>query len=291
MCQCGPSGRFRRGSFLEKTLTGGAGLVRQVMFSEETAARPGLLQRLDARAKLVGMLLVLVAAALAHHVLTLVLVYAAILALAAASRLPLSLMVKRVWLVVPLFTAVAVLPATVSVVTPGEIVLPLWTWHGTQQGLTAQGLTTAALVVSRVGVSISLVTLLTLTTTWTRLLAALRALGVPRMFVLVVGMAYRYIFMLLAAVTDMFESRKARTLGRVRHDRTARRFVGASAGALVGKANQLSEEVHQAMVARGYRGNPRALDPFVLHSADVLAVLAAAVTAVLIVGGDVLLGR
>ena len=291
ICQCGPSSRWRRGSFVARTLTGGADLVRQVMFSEETASRDGLLQRVDPRAKLVSMLAVLIGTAYVHHLLTLVVVYAVTLALAVASRLPVGLMVRRVWLVVPLFTAIAVLPATFSVVTPGDIVLQLWTWHGSPQGVTAQGLATATLVIARVGVSISLVTLLTLTTTWTRLLAALRALGVPRMFVLVIGMAYRYVFMLLGAVTDMYESRKARTLGAVRHDGSARRFVAASAGALVGKANHLSEEVHQAMVARGYRGNARTLDAFALRATDIAVVTVAFGWAALIVWGDVRLGR
>ena len=45
--------------------------------------------------------------------------------------------------------------------------------------------------------SISLVVLLTLTTPWAKLLAALRSLHVPKMFVLIIGMAYRYLFLLL----------------------------------------------------------------------------------------------
>jgi len=290
MCQCGPAGR-RRGSFVERTLTGGADLMRQVMFSEETAARPGLLQRVDPRAKIVAMLVLLVATAYVRNLPTLAVVYAAVLALAAASRLSIRALVTRVWLFVPLFTLVAVLPATLSVVTHGRVVLTLWTWHGRPQGFTAQGLTSAALVVGRVGVSVSLVSLLTLTTTWVRLLAALRGIGVPRMFVLVVGMAYRYVFTLLGAVSDMYESRKARTLGSVRHDGSSRRFVAASAGALLGRAGHLSEEVHQAMVARGYRGNARALQAPRFRAVDAGFVAAAVACAAVTLWGDALLGR
>ena len=85
--------------------------------------------------------------------------------------------------------------------------------------------------------SISLVVLLTLTTPWVRLLAALRSLGVPRIFVLIIGMAYRYIFLLLGSVTDMYEARKARTVGPPKHDSAARAFVAATAGALLGKSH------------------------------------------------------
>ena len=41
---------------------------------------------------------------------------------------------------------------------------------------------------------------------------------------------------------------------------SGRAFVAASAGALFGKAHALAEEVHLAMVSRGYTGNARTLD-------------------------------
>ncbi|NJC81772.1 cobalt ECF transporter T component CbiQ [Planosporangium mesophilum] len=291
LCRCGPAGIRRKGSFVEKTLTGGADLLRQVMFSEEIAGRPGLLQRLDPRLKAVSLVVLLVAVGLVHHVGTLVACYALTLLLATASRLPLAFFIKRVWLFIPIFSGIVVLPATLSIVTPGEVVLPLWHWHGAPQGFTAQGLTSAALVISRVATSVSLVVLLTLTTPWTRLLAALRALGVPRIFILIIGMAYRYVFLLLGVVTEMYEARKARTVRARRNDRAARGFVAASAGALFGRAGHLSEEVHLAMVARGYRGSPRTLHAFRLRAADAVAAVVVLAAAVTIYGGDVLVGR
>lgn len=125
--------------------------------------------------------------------------YGATLFFAAASTLPVGLFVKRVWLFVPILTGIMVLPATLSVVRPGDIVLTLWHWNGHSQGITEQGLGSAGRVVARVAVSISLVVLLTLTTPWIRLLAAPRSLGVPLIFILIIGMAYRYIFLLLAS--------------------------------------------------------------------------------------------
>lgn len=291
MCACGCSGKRVRGSFVERTLDGGAGLLRQVMFGEDTAALDGLLQRLDPRVKLVGLFLLIVAVGLVHHLVVLAAVYLVLLGLAAASRLPVGFFVKRVWLFVPIFTGVVVLPATLSVVTPGDIVLQLWTWHGSPEGITAPGLLGAALVVARVAASISLVVLVTVTTSWSRLLAGLQALGVPRMFVLIIAMAYRYVFLLLGTVTDMYTARKARTIGRQRHDGSARAFLGASVATVFGKAEHLSEEVHQAMVARGYRGAAHTLSVFRLSRADVLAAVTALVAAVAIYGGDRLLGR
>ncbi|MFJ6214728.1 cobalt ECF transporter T component CbiQ [Streptomyces sp. NPDC092296] len=286
MCPCGCIGKRTKGSYLRKTLTSGAKLLQQVMFTEDVAARAGLLQRIDPRAKILAAVALLVAASLLHTIPALLVLYAATLAVAAASGLPLGFFVKRVWLFVPIFTGIMVLPATLSVVTHGEVVWTLWHWHGHPEGFTRQGLLSAGLVVSRVAVSISLVVLLTLTTTWARLLAALRALGVPRMFVLIIGMAYRYVFLLLAGITDMYEARTARTLGPVKHDRGARAFLGASVGALIGRSHQLSEEVHQAMAARGYTGDAKTLDRAALRPADGLYLAAALAAAVLIVTGE-----
>jgi cobalt/nickel transport system permease protein len=291
LCPCGCVGRRRKGGFVEKTLAGGAGVLRQAMFSDDVAAGGGLLQRIEPRVKLVSLFGLLLVAAFVRHVPVLVAMYLLTLALAVASGLPIGFFIRRVWLFIPVFTGIVVLPATFSFITPGEVVVPLWHWHGHPVGLTRQGLTSAALIVARVATSVSLVVLLTLTTPWTRLLAALRALAVPRMFILVIGMAYRYLFLLLGSVTDMFEARKARTVVAEADARAGRRFVSAAAGALFGRSYALSEEVHQAMVARGYRGDARTLERFTPAALDAVWVVACLAIAVLVLGGDRLLGR
>ncbi len=291
LCPCGCAGVRRRGSYLRKTLSGAAGLLRQVMFADEMSARRGLFQRLDPRAKIFGVLTVLVAAALLRHIPVLLASYLVVLLVAVASRVPLGFFVKRVWLFVPIFTGVVVLPATLSVVTPGHVVATLWHWHGAPVGFTEQGLTSAGLIVSRVAVSISLVVLLTITTPWTRLLAGLRVLRVPALFILVIGMAYRYVFHLLTVVDEMYQARQARTLGRQRHDASARAFVAASAGVLIGRSHHLSEEVHQAMVARGFRGDAKVLDRFRFAAVDLVFAVGVVLLTVLMLGGDRLLGR
>ncbi|MDQ1520219.1 MAG: cobalt/nickel transport system permease protein [Actinomycetota bacterium] len=286
LCPCGCIGRRRKGSFVEKTLTGASDVMRRVLSSDDTSAQDGLLQRLDARVKLLSTAVLLVVAGLVHHIAVLLVLYGGALALAAASRLSIAMFVKRVWLFVPLFTGVVVLPATFNVVTPGHVVVSFghW-WFGREIGITSQGLHGASLIVVRVAVSISLVLLLTITTSWPRLLGGLRALLVPRMFVAVLGMAHRYVFQLLGTVTDMYTARKARPAGE-RGTRAGRAFVASTAGALLGKAHALSEEVHQAMVARGYQGDAVALVAPRLTVADLVWVMTCAGAAVLTLGAD-----
>jgi cobalt/nickel transport system permease protein len=122
------------------------------------------------------------------------------------------------------------------------------------------------------------------------------------MFVLVLSMAYRYIFHLFGAVTDMYTARKARMVGATgsgtgagagARDETAagRRFVAASAGALFGKAHALSEEVHLAMVSRGYTGQVRTLARTRITARDVVWAATCVAAVILVIGADHALGR
>jgi cobalt/nickel transport system permease protein len=282
-CSC--CGTRTKGDFVEKTIAAASSILRAAMFSSDVSSERGLLQDTDARIKAVSVAVLLVTVALARHVSVLVGLYALTLVLAAASRVPLRFMVKRVWCFVPLFTGVVVLPAALNVITPGHVVVPLGTWFGTSLGLTSQGLTSAAFIVLRVATSISLVVLLTITTPWPRLLAALRSLFVPRAFVLVLGLAYRYLFHLLSSITDMYEARKARAPRD--HDVVrGRAFVAATAGSTFGKAHALSEEVYLAMLARGYTGQATAIDRRRIRFADAAVLFAVLVCAALATGVD-----
>jgi cobalt/nickel transport system permease protein len=286
LCPCGCIGKRRKGSYVARTIEGASGLLRHALFADDAAAQDGLLQRIEPRVKVVTVLGLLVATALVHHIPTLVAMYASTLVLAVASSLSLGFFVKRVWLFVPIFTGVIVLPATFSFVTPGHHLVPLGTWFGHPVAITSQGLRAAGLIVLRVATSISLVVLLTLTTSWTRLLAALRSLFVPKMFVLVLAMAYRYIFHLLGSITDMYTARTARTVQPDTDVASGRAFVAASAGALFGKAHALSEEVYLAMVSRGYTGDVRTLDAPRVRINDVLWGALFVAVAVLLLGFD-----
>ncbi len=290
LCPCGCVGRRSKRGFVEKTLDGGVDLVGRAMFSDDVASKPGLLQAIEPRVKLVTLLALLLAASVVRHVSVLAVLYVVTVVLAVASGLDVGFFVKRVWLFVPLFTGVVVAPAALSFVTHGHVVVPLGTWFGHRVGLTREGLVSGAVVVARVAVSTSVVVLLTLTTPWNRLLASLRALFVPRVFVLVLAMTYRYLFHLLHGVADMYTARSARTVRRDGDVAKGRAFVAATAGALFGKAHALSGEVHLAMLARGYAGRHRSLHATRVGLIDGFWAAGCAIGIVVTLGGDRALG-
>jgi energy-coupling factor transporter transmembrane protein EcfT len=101
--------------------------------------------------------------------------------------------------------------------------------------------------------AVSFSVLLAMTTPWNELLAALRVLRVPRTFVFVLAVSYRYVFVLMRLIQSMVTARRSRTVGRLAPSED-RRFVAAAVGTLFGHSQALSEQVHMAMLARGFTG-------------------------------------
>ncbi len=90
---------------------------------------------------------------------------------------------------------------------------------------------------------------------------------------------------------DVHTACKARTVGAESDHTSGRQFVAASAGALFGKSHALAEEVHMAMLARGYTGNVRTVAPTRIAMRDLVWITASVGAAILVLGGDRVLGR
>jgi cobalt/nickel transport system permease protein len=257
-----PARKFRRRSkVLEHTLANIGQTMEQSFFAESISRRSGLLQSLDPRVKIISILALLIAVGLSRRLDVLAGAYGVALVLAWASAVPMGFFVKRVWLFLPFFTGVIALPALFMTPGPPLVTLPL--------GLviTRTGAQTALFLLLRVSTSVSLGILLVLTTPWNTVLKALNVLRVPDAFILILGMTYRYIYLLLHTLNDMLLSRKSRVVARLSGSEE-RRLIAASAGTLLGKSLHLSSEVYLAMQSRGFTGSPRTIDTFEMKPAD-----------------------
>ena len=250
--------------WLEHSVAGIAASVERAVFTEELARRPGWLQSVDPRAKIVMFLLVVIAASASTSLGVLVALYAVILAVARASQLPFDFFVKRVWLGIPLFAGIVILPSMFFVPGPRLVDIDLGPW---QLGISSFGVWGALVFVARVGVSVSLAVLLVLTTRWADLLKSLHALKVPQVFVLVLSMTYRYIFLFLHTLNGMFEARKSRVVAHLGGGED-RRWITRSMGALMSRSFKMSNDVYSAMLARGFTGEVRTYSTYRMQSSD-----------------------
>jgi cobalt/nickel transport system permease protein len=253
--------RKARRNVLENTLGEISHVLAQSLFAEETARRPGLLQKLDPRVKIITTLALLIAVALARNLWVIAIIYAVAVALAAASSIPVGFFIKRVWLFMPFFTLIIALPAFFAVPGPPLATLPFG------QIITRTGTLTALFLLLRVSTSVSYGMLLVLSTPWNTLLKGLHVLKVPDTFILILGMTFRYIYLLLNTLDDMLLSRKSRVVGTL-DGAAQRRIVGATAGTMLGKSLALSGDVYLAMQSRGYTGTPKTMDTFQMRGRD-----------------------
>ena len=259
---------MKRNGTIAATLVGLTRALGNALVSEQVARRPGLLQALDSRVRVIGLLALVVAVTLSHRISVVVALFVVALLLALPSQVSLKSLVIRVWLVVLLFTGIIALPALF--LTPGD---PLITFPAGRLRITAQGLTTAVLLIARVETAVTLTSLLVLTTPWMHILKALRAFRIPQEVVMILAMTHRYIFLLAQTAGQMFESRQSRTVGVL--DRSAQRHMTTrTAGVLLSKSVELSNEVFLAMQSRGFRGDAKVLSEFRMRPWDFLGLLA-----------------
>jgi cobalt/nickel transport system permease protein len=238
-----------------------------VHFTDQYRSGSSLVHRLDPRIKVLCTLAFILTAALLppgewiHYGLLLIV---PLLGAVVAGIGP-GYLLKRSFIAIPFALAAITLPFTV----PGpQVTLPIL-------GLTVsiEGAVRFISIVLKSWISVQMAILLVTTTTFPDVLWGLRALHVPRMLVSVVGLAYRYIFVLADEATRLMRARAARSgemQGRTSGGSIAwrGRVTGGMVGSLALRSFERSERIYDAMVARGYTGEIRHFAPPALSADD-----------------------
>ncbi len=245
----------------ERVIMSVARAVRDSLELEKSTSSNGALQRLDPRFVFIALMSMLVTTVLLRNVMSIALVIVASIVLAGISRISLASYLGRVWVVVPLFTVVVMLPSMTNLITPG---IPLFTpkgIFGTGVYFTEAGVYSGITFTLRVGAAVSMSVLLVSTVEWSKLMKAMYDLRFPKSFIMMLDMTYRYIHLLLGVTLSMFTVRKSRISGKV--SSREKRMIGASSVATIfSRAYHMSEGVYLSMVSRGYTGRPRMLTDF-----------------------------
>jgi energy-coupling factor transporter transmembrane protein EcfT len=184
-----------------------------------------------------------------------------VLGLAIASRLNLLIHYYKILILTFIFGFLLALPSAFSLLTPGEIVLPilqfeksrtLWFLTVPQEiGMTDEGLRRVVMLSLRVMNSLAISLLIFATTPFMDFIKALKIFRVPDIFLMTVTLSYKYIFIFASTIYDMHLARKSRLVGPER-DTEARRWIAGRIAFMYQKSRQRCEEVFRAMVARGF---------------------------------------
>lgn len=231
----------------------------------EASARPqGPLDRRDARSKLAALLVFLVVISTAHDALP-----------GTAAVLAVLLVAACLWAKVPLLEALR----RAAVVLPFTLFFAVVCW---MSGDAARGIALAL----KSYLSCLAVWLVVATTPLPALLRGFESFGAPRFLLMVAQFVYRYLFVIA-------EEARAMALAAVARGGSARgAFMGTSRGAtrfraaagalavLFARSYQRADEIHRAMLARGFSGRMRSLDAPRFRPADAVFAAVASLLAI-----------
>jgi len=261
-------GSRKSSNFIERSIMSALTFLKESIFADEYAARKGFLQSLDPRVKTLTFLLFIVLAIITKSIVILLCLYGLSLLLMYLSKIPVWFFLKRTWIFIPLFSIFVVIPSLFSMFSPGQAIVTL-NIFGYKLIITRQGLSGAELFVLRVINSVSFAVLLSITTRHFELLKVLRIFKVPKVFVMTFGMAYRYIFLFVETVENTYLAIKSRIGGRI-HYKKGQHIVAWNITALWSRSYRMNEEVYNAMLSRGYQGEPVILNRFSVKPKDLL---------------------
>jgi cobalt/nickel transport system permease protein len=218
------------------------------IFSDVFAHKENLITGIEARTKIAFTVIALVINLLSPTIYTPIAIAVFCLATLIAIRIPPKLLLLR--LIMPLVMAAVVLITQVFFYgTTPLFTIPLWGFHlvGYEEGL-ARGL----LIMCRVIGGVSLILFLSMSTPANRLLVAARWFRLPKVFIELSLLIYRYIFVLIEEAIAIKDAQRVR-LGYGNWQQSIK-SVSTLGGILVLRAYDRAERVFEAMIARGYTG-------------------------------------
>ena len=230
---------------------------------------------LDARAKIIGTIVLIVGIVLTAPLrpLEAALLAALLAALTVTARLPLGRLIVRSAAVLPFAGAIALLA---PLGTDGGS----WNVAGLFSAYAGGGLAVTWGILSKAWVSAFCMLLVATSTRRSELLGALRRLKVPEVFVMLLSFITRYVTVLgeqLRSLRIAMVSRAPYLRGRALLG-----SLGSIAGNLFVRSYERGERIHAAMVSRGYTGTLPLATRGRIRPADVLFVAMAVLTALAI---------
>jgi len=255
-------------NFIEKTVLGIQSTFEDMFASDEIADKSGLMQSLDPRVRLLSIVLLIVIANLGNslYYMAVMLVYSLILAV--LSKIPMKSYLARISAVSIVFTGIVLIPSLFNVVRPGK---PLVYVTGSLY-ITRDGALSALIFIMRSFVSLSFIYILILSTKWGEILKALRYFKFPKIFSATLDISLRYITLFLDVASNMYLARKSRNVGKSK-GKSERKFVASSMGNLLVRSEHLSDDVYNAMISRGYKGEYKTINDFKISRSDMIWII------------------
>jgi cobalt/nickel transport system permease protein len=256
-----PRQRGLKLSFLEESIRRLSKIAKEGYLQGETASEAHFLQKIDARIKVLFLVFFVIIVSIKREIVPELALGAFVFCLVILGRLNVTALYKRVLLCGFFFGFLIALPSACNIITRGDLLVVLlrlsrgyhfWVYNIPKEiGITKQGMLGVTLLTLRVMNSVAISLLVLYTTPFTEIIKALKAFRVPDSFLVIVTLSYKYIFILLKTVEEMYLAKKSRSFGALSNSE-GRSWVAGRMGLLFRKSMLNCEEVFKAMLSRGF---------------------------------------
>ncbi len=272
------AGGASRASILDKSISRLADLIKITCIQWDTAHQDGFSQKLDARLKVFFLLFFVIIVSIKTSLLPEAGIALFILLLARLSKLNLLSFYGRVSFLSFIFGFLVALPSCLNVISSGDMILTLvtfsksiclWGWCAPDNiGITRQGMEGVLMLTLRVFNSLSLSFLVIYTTPFSEVIRALKSLKVPDTFLLIISLAYQYIFIFTKTMEDIHLAKKSKVIEG--DSAETRNWIAGRMAFLFHKTKIRCEEVFNAMLARGFSGEISLYAPRKMNRKDMV---------------------
>ncbi len=266
-----PGENTRRSSltFLDKTILNSANAVKSIYLQGENGAKNGLIQKINPRVKFISLIYMAIVISLVNTVASQILIALFIFIGYVVARLRILEVFKKIFFLAFIFGFLVVLPASLNVITPGKIIFNLISFTKPSHfliynipekiGFTKNGIEVVTLIFFRVLNSVSFAFLIIYTTPFPSFIKSFKIIRVPDTFLMIITLAYKFIFILSRTIEETYFALKSRLSGNIRMS-ALRKLVNGRIFFIFKKSAMIYENTYFAMVSRGYTGR------IILHS-------------------------
>jgi cobalt/nickel transport system permease protein len=250
-------------AFIDRTIKKTASFIRNSINQYESSKNISGFQRISAQTILFFFIMYVVCIGLTHTIRGQLIFLAILFIMTLFSAANLINLYKKVFILSFLFGFMVMIPAALNVFTPGRMLFTLVRLQSEKTyliyhlpaeiGITYEGLLIVLRMFLKVFNSLTLTFFILHVVSFSRLTKALRTIRVPAIFILIITLSYKFIFILAYTVEEMYMALKARWIGGFNQSET-HRIIAGRMGFLFRKSWMRYEETYKAMVARGYNG-------------------------------------
>jgi cobalt/nickel transport system permease protein len=250
-------------AFIDRTIKKSASFIKTSVLHFESSKNTTFFSRISPQVLLIFFIVYVVCIGITHTFRGQMLFATVLFLIVLSSTVNLIILYRRILVLSFLFGFLVMLPASLNLITPGKLVLPIIKMSASKQlfvyhipatiGITYEGILIVIRMYLKVFNSMTLSFLILNIAPFDRLIKSLRIFRVPGIFMMIITLSYKFIFIMAHTVEEMYLALKSRWIGKFNGAKT-RNIIAGRMGLLFKKSWNRYEETYRAMIARGFTG-------------------------------------